>query len=82
MEPQKPGNSPRPGPEIVKRERERVAKERVGQIVCSWTVQNKMRGVLGRALQERFSILLILKRQKLNRRLCWLQRRQGGTQRE
>ena len=48
MEPQKPGNSPRPGPEIVKRERERVAKERAGQIVCSWTVQNKMRGVLGR----------------------------------
>ena len=30
------------------KERERVAKERAGQIVCSWTVQNKMRGVLGR----------------------------------
>ena len=46
MEPQKPGNSPRPRPEIAKRER--VAKERAAQIVCSWTVQNEMRGILGR----------------------------------
>ena len=30
------------------KERERVAKERAGQIICSWTVQNKMRGIQGR----------------------------------
>ena len=41
-----PGNSPAPGPEIV--ERRRVAKERTAQRVRSWTVQNEMRGVLGR----------------------------------
>ena len=46
MEPQKPGNSPEPGPEFV--ERQRVAKERTAQRVRSWTVQNEMRGVLGR----------------------------------
>ena len=46
MEPQKPSNSPRPGPEIV--ERPRVAKERAAKRVRSWTGQNEMRGVLGR----------------------------------
>ena len=46
MEPQKPSNSPGSGPEVV--ERHRVAKERAAQIVRSWTVQNEMRGVLGR----------------------------------
>ena len=46
MEPQKPGNSPGPGPKVV--ERQRVAKERAAQKVCSWTVQNEMRSVLGR----------------------------------
>ena len=46
MEPQKPGNSPGSGPEVVKRQR--VAKERVAQRVRSWTVQNEMRDVLGR----------------------------------
>ena len=46
MEPQKPGNYPGPGPEAVKRQR--VAKERTAQRVRSWTVQNEMRGVLGR----------------------------------
>ena len=46
MEPQKPGNSPRPGPEVVKRQR--VAKERAAQRVCNWTVQNEIKGVLGR----------------------------------
>ena len=46
IEPQKPGNSPEPGPEVV--ERQRVAKERVVQRVRSWTVQNETRGVLGR----------------------------------
>ena len=37
MEPQKPGNSPGPRPEVVERQK-----------VRSWTVQNEMRGVLGR----------------------------------
>ena len=46
MEPQKPSNSPGPGPEVV--ERQKNAKERATQRVCCWTVQNKMRGVLGR----------------------------------
>ena len=46
MEPQKPSNSPGSGPEVV--EKHRVAKERAAQIVRSWTVQNEMRGVLGR----------------------------------
>ena len=43
---QKLGSSPGPGPEVV--ERQRVAKERTAQRVRSWTVQNEMRGVLGR----------------------------------
>ena len=46
MKPQKPGNSPRPGPEVVKRQK--VAKERAAQRLRSWTVQNEMRNVLGR----------------------------------
>ena len=46
MEPQKPGNSPGSGPEVVKRQR--VAKEWAVQRVRSWTVQNEMRDVLGR----------------------------------
>ena len=46
MEPQKPGNSPRTRPAVVKRQR--VTKERAVQRVHSWTVQNEMRGVLGR----------------------------------
>ena len=46
MEPQKPGNSPGPGTEVV--ERQKTAKEQAMQRVCSWTVQNEMRGVLGR----------------------------------
>ena len=46
MQSQKPGNSPGPGPKVV--EKQSVAKERVVQRVHSWTVQNKMRGVLGR----------------------------------
>ena len=37
MEPQKPGNSPGYQPEVIERQR-----------VHSWTVQNEMRGVLGR----------------------------------
>ena len=44
MEPQKPGNSPGPGPEVV--ERQKIAKERAIQKVRSWTVQNEMRGIL------------------------------------
>ena len=46
MEPQKPGNSTGPGPEVV--ERQRVAKEQATQRVCGWTVQNEIRGVLER----------------------------------
>ena len=46
MEPQKPSNSPVSGSEVV--ERQRVAKEGAAQRVRSWTVQNEMRGVLGR----------------------------------
>ena len=45
MEPQKPGNFPRPGPEVV--ERQSVAKERAAQKVRSWTLQDEMRSVLG-----------------------------------
>ena len=45
MEPQKPGNSPGPGPEVV--ESQKVAKEQAAQRVRSWTVQNEMRDVLG-----------------------------------
>ena len=40
------GQPPGSGPEVV--ERQRVAKEGVAQRVRSWTVQNEMRGVLGR----------------------------------
>ena len=46
MEPQKPGNSPGSGPEVV--QRQRVAKKRAAQRVRCWTVQNEMRDVLGR----------------------------------
>ena len=46
---QKRGNSPRPGPEIV--ERQRVPKERAAQRGRSWTVQNEMRGVLERVFE-------------------------------
>ena len=46
MEPQKPSNSPGPGPLIV--ERQKVAKEQAALRIRSWTVQNEMRGVLGR----------------------------------
>ena len=46
MEPQKQARSPGSGPEVV--ERQRIAKERAAQSVRSWTVQNRMRGVLGR----------------------------------
>ena len=42
MEPQKPGNSPGPGPEVESRKRASEAKG------LSWTVQNGMRAVLGR----------------------------------
>ena len=46
MQPQKPGNSPGPGLEAVKTQR--VAKKQAALRVRSWTVQNEMRGVLGR----------------------------------
>ena len=40
------GQLPGPGTEIVKKQR--VAKERAAQGVRSWTVQNEIKGVLGR----------------------------------
>ena len=40
MEPQKQGNSPGPGPEVVD-----YRKTESRQKVCSWTVQNEMKGV-------------------------------------
>ena len=43
-EPQKPGNFPGPGPEVVEREFPKSERCRVR----SWTVQNEIRGVLGR----------------------------------
>ena len=46
MEPLKQANSPGLKSEVV--EIQRVAKERAAQRVCSWTVQNGMRDVLGR----------------------------------
>ena len=46
MEPHKPGDSPGPGTEVV--ERRKNTKERATQRVRSWTVQNEMRGILGR----------------------------------
>ena len=46
MEPQKLGNFPGSGPEVV--EGQRIAKERAAQRVCNLTEQNEMRGVLGR----------------------------------
>ena len=46
MEPQKSENSTGPGTEVV--ERQQIAKERATKRVRSWTVQNEMRGVLGR----------------------------------
>ena len=46
MESQNSGNFPEPGPEVVKKQR--VAKEQAAQRVRSSTVQNEMRGVLGR----------------------------------
>ena len=46
MERRNPENSPGLGSEVVKRQK--VAKERAAQKVRSSTVQNDMRGVLGR----------------------------------
>ena len=40
------GQLPWSGLEVI--ERQRVTKERAAQRVCSWTVHNEMRGVLGR----------------------------------
>ena len=76
MEPQKPNNSPRPGPEVVKKQR--VSEERAAQRVRSWTVQNQMRGVLGRVSTGAAGRILNSANPKdteLNRRLCPLQRK-------
>ena len=48
---QKSDNSPGLGPEVV--ERQKIAKERAAQKVRGWTVQNEMRGVLGRVFRTR-----------------------------
>ena len=40
------GQHPGSGPEVV--ERQRVVKDRASQRVRSWTMQNEMKGVLGR----------------------------------
>ena len=50
MEPQKAGNSPGPGTEVV--ERQKTAKERATQRDRSWTVQNEMRGVRKRCRKD------------------------------
>ena len=76
------GQLPRPGPEVV--ERQKVAKERVAQIVRSWTVQNEMRGVLGRVSTGAARRILDSanpREVELNSRLCPLQRRREKTQR-
>ena len=46
MEPQKLGNFPGPGPQVI--ERQRVAKKQAAQRVHSWTVQMELKDVLGR----------------------------------
>ena len=46
MEPQRPGNSPGSGPEVV--ERQRISKKRAMQRVRCWNAQNEIRGVLVR----------------------------------
>ena len=50
MEPQKLGNSPGPGPEVVKRQI--VAKEEGAKRVHSWTVREVSAGAAGRALNS------------------------------
>ena len=63
MEPQKPGNSPGPGLEVV--ERQKIIKKRATQRVRSWTVQNEIEvswDGCPQALHEEFSILPMLER--------------------
>ena len=76
MEPQKPGNSPGPGPEVVKKQR--VARERAVQRVRSWTVHNEMRSVLGRVSAGAAGWIFDAANPEeieLNSTLCLLQRR-------
>ena len=44
--PKKPGNSPRPAPEVVETESPKSEQRRV----CSWTVQNEMGDILDRMI--------------------------------
>ena len=62
MKPHEPGNYPGPRPEVVKRQI--VAKDSAAQRVRSWTVQDEIRGVLGRVTADAagFSILPIQER--------------------
>ena len=46
MKPQKPGNYPWSGTEVV--ERQKIAEEWAAQRVRRWTVPNEMKSVLGR----------------------------------
>ena len=78
MEPLKPGNSPGPGPEIVKKQR--AAKERAMQRVRNWTVEDEMRGVLGRVSAGAARRILDSANPR-ERRLCPLQRRREKTKR-
>ena len=49
MRPEKPGNCQRPGPEVVERENHQRASDAKSR---NWTVQNEMRGVLGRVSES------------------------------
>ena len=68
-----------------RRERQKTAKGRTTQRVRNWTVQNEMKGVLGRVSASATQRILDSANPReigLNRRLCPLQRRRERTQRE
>ena len=71
---QNPDNSPGPGPEVV--ERQKIAQERTAQRDRSWTMQNEMRGVLGRVFARAAGRILDSANPReieLNSKLCPLQ---------
>ena len=76
IEPQKQGNSPGSGPEVVKSrgspKSERHKESVAGQCRMRWEVSWDE---CPHALQEGFSMLPILEKQELNSRLCPLQQR-------
>ena len=69
MVPQKPGNSPGSGPEVVKRQK-----------VRSWTMQNEIRDVLGRVSTSAAGRILDSANPREIRILSPLQRRPERTQ--